>query len=52
MVKRRTGSFKGRHFTSEVIPWALRWYLAFPTSERDLTSMLSDRRVEVDHTTR
>jgi hypothetical protein len=29
-------SFKGWHFTSEVILWALRWYLAFPISYRDL----------------
>ncbi len=47
----RDGSFKGRHFTSEVILWALRWYLAFPISYRDLASMLSDRGVAVDHTT-
>ncbi len=45
------GSFKGRHFTSEVILWALRWYLAFPVSYRDLALMLSDRGVLVDHTT-
>ncbi len=44
-------SFKGRHFTSEVILWALRWYLAFPISYRDLALMLSDRGVVVDHTT-
>ena len=44
-------SFKGRHFTSEVILWALRWYLAFPISYRDLAAMLSDRGVTVDHTT-
>ena len=52
MAKRRIiRSFKGRHFTSEVIQWALRWYLAFPISYRDLASMLCDRGVEVDHTT-
>ena len=45
------GSFKGRHFTSEVILSALRWYLAFPISYRDLAAMLSDRSVTVDHTT-
>ena len=47
----RDGSFKGRHFTSEVILWALRWYLAFPISYRELASMLSDRGIAVDHTT-
>ena len=45
------GSFKGRHFTSEVIHWALRWRLAFPISYRDLVSMLSDRGIAVDRAT-
>ena len=45
------GVFKGRHFTFEVILWALRWYLAFPISYRDLAAMLADRGVMVDHTT-
>jgi len=34
-----------------VILWALRWYLAFPISYRDLAVMLADRGVMVDHTT-
>ena len=51
MAIEQDGAFKGRHFTSGVIVWALRWYLAFPISYRDLASMLSDRGVSVDHTT-
>lgn len=51
MAKGRGGSFKGRHYTSKVILWALRWYLAFPISYRDLAAMLADRGVMVDHTT-
>src|ERR687885_1472250 len=43
--------FKGRQFTDEVILWAVRWYLMFPISYRDLELMLLDRGVEVDHTT-
>src|SRR5215213_5617957 len=43
--------FKGRQFTAEVILWALRWYLLFPISYRDLALMLQDRGVSVDHTT-
>ena len=43
--------FKGRQFTAEVILWAVRWYLMFPISYRDLELMLQDRRVAVDHTT-
>jgi transposase-like protein len=51
MTVGQNGAFKGRHFTSEVILWALRWYLAFPISYRDLSAMLADRGVAVDHTT-
>src|SRR5919112_4543607 len=43
--------FKGRQFTAEVILWAVRWYLMFPISYRDLELMLLDRGVEVDHST-
>lgn len=50
MARGRGGSFKGRHFTSEVILWTLRWCLAFPVSYRDLAAMLGDRGVVVDHT--
>ena len=45
------GSFKGRQFTADVILWAVRWYLMFPISYRDLELMLADRGVHVDHTT-
>jgi transposase-like protein len=34
------GWFKGRQFTTEVILWAVRWYLMFPISYRDLELML------------
>src|SRR5215217_2593918 len=42
--------FKGRQFTAEVILRAVRWYLMFPISYRDLALMLQDRGVAVDHT--
>jgi transposase, IS6 family len=48
---RQDQSFKGRQFTAEVILWAVRWYLMFPMSYRDLELMLADRGVEVAHTT-
>ena len=48
---RQDQAFKGRQFTAEVILWAVRWYLMFPISYRDLELMLLDRGVEVDHTT-
>src|SRR6186713_433480 len=37
------GWSKGRQFTTEVILWAVRGYLMFPISYRDLELMLLDR---------
>ena len=42
---------RGRRFPAEVILWAVRRYLRFPLSYRDLEAMLADRGVAVDHTT-
>jgi hypothetical protein len=44
-------AFRGFRFPAEVILWAVRWYLQFPISYRDLERMLAHRGVEVDHTT-
>src|SRR3954463_1050554 len=44
-------AFRGFRFPAEVIVWAVRWYLQFPISYRDLERMLADRGVAVDHTT-
>src|ERR687894_648724 len=40
-----------RRRAAQVILWAVRWYLMFPISYRDLELMLADRGVTVDHTT-
>jgi hypothetical protein len=50
-MARRERPFKGRQFTTEVILWAVGWYMQFPISYRDLELMLRDRGVSVDHTT-
>src|SRR3712207_907726 len=42
-------AFRGFRFPAEVILWAVRWYLQFPISYRDLEAMLADRGVQVDH---
>ena len=47
MTNART--FRGFRFPAEVILWAVRWYLQFPVSYRDLERMLADRGVQVDH---
>jgi transposase, IS6 family len=49
MTKAR--AFRGFRFPAEVVLWAVRWYLQFPISYRDLEHMLADRGVQVDHTT-
>ena len=41
--------FRGCRFPAEVILWAVRWYLQFPVSYRDLERMFADRGVAVDH---
>ena len=49
----RTGSatFAGFRFPPEVILLAVRWYLRFGLSYRDLEELLAERGVEVDHVT-
>jgi transposase, IS6 family len=42
---------RGFRFPAEVILGAVRWYLQFPVSYRDLERMLADRGVSVDHVT-
>ncbi len=51
MKQSNKNPFKGRQFTAEIILWAVRWYLQFPISSRDLERMLADRGITVDHTT-
>src|SRR3712207_729995 len=44
-------TFRGFRFPAEVILWAVRWYLQFSISYRDLERMLADRGVSVNHVT-
>ncbi len=43
--------FKWRHFQAEIILLCVRWYLRYPISYRDLTEMMTERGLSVDHTT-
>ena len=45
------GVFAGFRFPPEVIVLAVRWYLRFGLSYRDLEELLAERGVEVDHVT-
>ncbi|PKF48877.1 IS6 family transposase [Enterovibrio nigricans] len=44
-------NFKGRHFSGQVILWAVRWYCKYGVSYRELAEMLEERSVDVDHIT-
>jgi IS6 family transposase len=46
-----SSSFKGFRFPPEVIVLAVRWYLRFELSSRDVDEFLGERGIEVDHVT-
>jgi transposase, IS6 family len=43
--------FKWRHFEADIILCAVRWYLRYALSYRDVEELLQERGVRVDHTT-
>src|SRR4249919_2569003 len=43
--------FKGSQFERAIILWAVRWYVAYPISYRQLEEMMGERGVAVDHST-
>lgn len=43
--------FKWRHFEADLILCAVRWYLGYALSYRDVEELLRERGVRVDHTT-
>jgi len=42
-------NFKASQFEREIILWAVRWYVAYPISYRQLEEMMAERGVAVDH---
>jgi len=54
MIRRRRSvpvSFDGYRFPPEVVVLAVRWYLRFGMSYRDVEELLTERCVDVDHVT-
>ena len=47
----QSSAFAGFRFPPEVIVLAVRWYLRFGLSYRDLEELLAERGIEVDHVT-
>lgn len=41
----------GRHFPKTIILMAVRWYLTYPLSYRQVEELLGERDIRVDHTT-
>src|SRR3954453_4844729 len=50
-VREPGSAFAGFQFPSEVILLAVRWYLRYGLSYRDLEELLAERGIEVDHVT-
>jgi IS6 family transposase len=44
-------AFAGYRFPREVITVAVRWYLRYGLSYRDVEELLAERGIEVDHVT-
>ena len=47
----RTSVFAGFRFPPEVISLAVRWYLRYGLSFRDVEELLAERGITVDHVT-
>ncbi len=50
-VRQPSSVFAGFQFPPEVILLAVRWYLRYGLSYRDLEELLAERGIEVDHVT-
>src|SRR5450631_3620004 len=50
-VQQPGSGFAGFGFPPEVIPIAVRWYLRYWLSYRDLEELLAERGIEIDHVT-
>ncbi len=46
-----SSAVKGFRFPPEVIVLAVRWYLRYGLSYRDVEELLAERGIEVDHVT-
>jgi transposase, IS6 family len=51
VCKPRVALFKWRHFEPAIILCAVRWYLRYSLSYRDVEELMSERSLAADHTT-
>ena len=50
-IQQGSVAFAGFRFPPDVVVLAVRWYLRFGLSYRDLEELLAERGIEVDHVT-
>jgi transposase, IS6 family len=50
-MNRQTWLFKWRQFEAEIIVCAVRWYLRYSLSYREVQELLAERGINVDHST-
>ena len=50
-IQPHRSAFAGFRFPPEVILIAVRWYLRYGLSHRDLEELLAERGIDVDHVT-
>ncbi len=50
-IRQTSSAFAGFQFPAEVILLAVRWYLRYSLSYRDLEELLAERGIDVDHVT-
>ena len=50
VTKIEANAFKWKHFSYEIILWAVRWYCQFALSYRDLVLMMEERGLSASHT--
>ena len=43
--------FSGRHFSKDIILTTIRWYFRYKLSYRDIEELISERGINVDHST-
>jgi transposase-like protein len=43
--------FSGRHFSKEIILTAIRWYLRYKLSYRDIEELMYELGIKIDHST-
>jgi len=46
-----TLNFSGRHYPSDIIMQALRYYLAYKLSYREIEEIFAERNIHFDHST-